>query len=160
MKRNDVIDFSPSSPKESSTYDMEITLDNVPKESSSDYSQLENKNFCFMSIGASVSSDDQSNQIDMRESENLNNFNLNNQMWNDEKQFDSINNYDSGYFDEIVKMGKDAVPYILSELEKGPSPIVHALDLIFPNKVKYNGFVPLKTACDTWISILKKTENI
>ena len=95
----------------------------------------------------------------MQKSENLNNFKLNNRMWNDEKQFDSFNNYDSGYFDEIVKMGKDAVPYILAELEKGPSPIVHALDLIFPGKVKYNGFVPLKVACETWISIIKKTEN-
>ena len=109
-----------------------------------------------MSFGVSVSSDVKCNQIDMQKSENLNNFKLNNQMWNDEKQFDSFNNYDSGYFDEIVKMGKDAVPYILAELEKGPSPIVHALDLIFPGKVKYNGFVPLKIACDTWISILKQ----
>ena len=44
-------------------------------------------------------------------------------------------------------------------LKQGPSQIVHALDLIFPGKVQYEGFVPLKTVCDTWISILSKTEN-
>lgn len=155
---NNILKISPSS-NDRTTSEIEVSFDNAPKESCKDFIQMGNKNFCFMSFGVSVSSDVKCNQIDMQKSENLNNFKLNNLMWNEEKQFDSYNNYDSGYFDEIVKMGNDAVPYILAELEKGPSPIVHALDFIFPGKVKYNGFVPLKVACETWISIIKKTEN-
>ena len=152
---NNILEISPFS-NDQPTSEIEVSFDNAPKENGMDFIQMGSKSFCFMSFGVSVSSDVKCNQIDMQKSENLNNFKLNNRMWNDEKQFDSFNNYDSGYFDEIVKMGKDAVPYILAELEKGPSPIVHALDLIFPGKVKYNGFVPLKVACDTWISILKQ----
>lgn len=152
---NKILKISSSS-NDRLTSEIKVSFDNAPKESCKDFIQMGNKSFCFMSFGVSVSSDVKCNQIDMQKSENLNNFKLNNRMWNDEKQFDSFNNYDSGYFDEIVKMGKDAVPYILAELGKGPSPIVHALDLIFPGKVKYNGFVPLKVACDTWISILKQ----
>lgn len=140
--------------------DMLISLDNTPKENGNDFTQIGNRNFCLMSIETSISSESKSSHIDMHESESLNNFQLNNQMWNYEKRFDSFNNYDSGYFDEIVKMGKDAVPYILSEIEKKPSPIVHALDLIFPGKVKYNGFVPLKVACEVCISILRKTGTV
>lgn len=155
---NNILEISPFS-NDQPTSEIEVSFDNAPKENGMDFIQMGSKSFCFMSFGVSVSSDVRCNQIDMQKSENLNNFKLNNRMWNDEKQFDSFNNYDSGYFDEIVRMGKDAVPYILTELEKGPSPIVHALDLIFPGKVKYNGFVPLKVACETWISIIKKTEN-
>ena len=130
-----------------------------PKENSTDSLISERKSYCFMTMSASIDSGDKSCLIDMKESENFNNFSLNNKLWNAEKQFDSLNNFDSGYFDEIVKMGKDAVPYILEELKKGPSQIVHALDLIYPGKVQYEGFVPLKMVCETWISILSKTEN-
>jgi hypothetical protein len=75
--------------------------------------------------------------------------------WNQETKFLSMNKFDSSYFQEIVKMGEVAVPFILEELEKGPTPLVHALDLIFPGVVTYDGFVNLKDACDKWISILR-----
>ena len=52
-------------------------------------------------------------------------------------------------------MGVNAVPYIVEELEKGPSPLVYALDMIFPGVMKYEGFVSLKEACDKWLSILR-----
>lgn len=77
--------------------------------------------------------------------------------WNKETNMMSVNNFDNGYFKSLVEMGKDAVPMIYEELLKGPSPVVHALDLIFPNVVEYKGFVSLKESCNTWISILKKT---
>lgn len=77
--------------------------------------------------------------------------------WNKETNILSVNNFDNGYFKSIVEMGREAVPMIYEELKKGPTPLVHALDLIFPGVVEYNGFVSLKESCDTWISILKKT---
>lgn len=151
------IDISP--PVGTTTSEMNISFGEEPKENSTDFLASERKSYCFIAMSASIASGDKSSLINMKESENFNNFSLNNKLWNTEKQFDSFNNFDSGYFDEIVKMGEDAVPYILEELKRGPSQIVHALDLIFPGKVQYEGFVPLKTVCETWISILSKTEN-
>ena len=57
-------------------------------------------------------------------------------------------------------MGKDAVPFIYKELKKGPTDLVYALEAIFGNPIKYNGFMSLKQSCDLWISILKKIEEI
>lgn len=146
--------------KESSTTsEVNFSYENKPREICQDFRNTVANDAFLMSFSASVALNDDNSPIDMKESENLNNFSLNNQLWNTEKRFDSYNNYDSGYFDEIVKMGEAAVPFILEELKKGPTQLVHALDIIYPGKVKYEGFVPLKTVCDTWISILSKTEN-
>lgn len=154
---NNSMDLSQSAA--TTTSEMKISFGEEPKENSTDFLFSERKSYCFMTMSASIASGDKNSIFDMKESENFNNFSLNNKLWNTEKQFDSFNNFDSGYFDEIVKMGTDAVPYILEELKRGPSQIVHALDLIYPGKVQYEGFVPLKTACDTWISILSKSET-
>lgn len=77
--------------------------------------------------------------------------------WKKETEFSSLNNLDNHYFKEIVGMGREAVPYILKEIERQPSQLVHALDMIFPGVVKYKGFVSLEKACATWISILRQT---
>lgn len=79
--------------------------------------------------------------------------------WKKETEFSSLNNLDNHNFKSIVNMGRDAVPYILLEIEKKPSQLVHALDLIFPGVVKYNGFVSLEKTCEAWISILKKIDK-
>ena len=154
---NKIIDLSH---KESpTTSELNYSYENKPREICQDFRNTVGNESFLMSFSASIASNDNNNSIDMKDSENFNNFSLNNQLWNTEKRFDSYNNYDSGYFDEIVRMGEAAVPYILEELKKGPTQLVHALDIIYPGKVKYEGFVPLKTVCDTWISILSKTEN-
>lgn len=75
--------------------------------------------------------------------------------WKSQTQLSSVNNFTNSYFKTIVKMGEAAVPFILEEIQKEPSQLVHALDLIYPNKVRYKGFVSLKQACDTWIKILR-----
>lgn len=93
--------------------------------------------------------------LDTHQLDNRTQFVQNFKYWNDQTEFMSVNNYDSTYFDRIVEMGTDAVPFIIEELEKGPTPLVHALDLIFPNTVEYDGFVTIKDACKTWLSILK-----
>jgi hypothetical protein len=84
-------------------------------------------------------------------------FMQNYKYWNQTTNYSSANNLENPYFKGIVNMGVDAVPYILVELEKHPSQLVHALDLIFPGVMKYEGNVTLKEACDKWISILKTT---
>lgn len=104
-----------------------------------------------------LNADDNTEYIDTQEADRHLVFSQNLAYWNKETNVLSVNNFDNGYFKSIVEMGKEAVPMIYEELKKGPTPLVHALDLIFPGVVEYNGFVSLKESCDTWISILKKT---
>lgn len=111
--------------------------------------------FSFSSSVSAVSKDGHTRNIDDLNIDNAANFGQNFKYWNDETAFLSTNNYDNSHFREIVEMGLDAVPFIVEELKKGPSQLVHALDLIFPGVVKYNGFVSLKDACDKWLSILQ-----
>lgn len=75
--------------------------------------------------------------------------------WRDETGILSTNNLTNTYFNNIVDMGQDAVPFILEELKKGPTQLVHALDLIYPGKVSYRGAVSLKKACDAWMKVLQ-----
>lgn len=111
--------------------------------------------FLFDSSVSAMIRDGNIQKIDSDGSDKAATFSQNLKYWNKETCFLSTNNFDNSYFKEIVNMGSDAVPFIVEELEKGPSPLVHALDMIFPNVVKYEGFVSLKEACDTWLSILK-----
>lgn len=83
-------------------------------------------------------------------------FGTNLKYWNDATAFQSSNNFDNANFNAIVAMKETAVPFIYKELLKGPTPLVHALDLIYPGVVTYHGFVSLEKSCQTWISILKK----
>ena len=84
-------------------------------------------------------------------------FQRNYDKWNQETNMLSSNVFDNSHFRNIVNMGKDAVPMIYDELKKGETPLVYALDMIFPGTMQYNGFVTLKEACDQWSSTLRKT---
>lgn len=83
-------------------------------------------------------------------------FQTNLKNWNRETAFLYVGNFNNKYFDEIVKMQEDAVPFIYEELKKGPTLLVHALDKIYPEVVKCDGYVPLTTICNVWLSILSK----
>ena len=83
-------------------------------------------------------------------------FQANLTKWNRETAYLSVGIFDNRYFDEIVKMREDAVPFIYEELKKGPTLLVHALDKIYPNTVKCEGYVPLTTICNVWLNILSK----
>lgn len=76
--------------------------------------------------------------------------------WNRETAYLSVGNFDNRYFNKIVEMKEDAVPYIYEELKKGPTLLVNALDRIYPGKVKCDGYVPLTTVCNVWLNILSK----
>lgn len=98
-------------------------------------------------------------ELDMTTSSAFSTFKSNLESWNAVNSLHASSNLDNVYFKQIVKMGKDAVPYIYEELKKGPTDLVYVLDEIFGRPIKYNGFVSLKKSCDIWLSILKKIET-
>lgn len=112
--------------------------------------------FGFSSSISTENENGKSARIDSAAADNAANFFQNYRYWTRYTQTQSTNNFENSYFKAIVNMGSDAVPFICEELKKGPSHLVHALDLIFPGVVTYNGFVSLEKATDTWLSILKK----
>lgn len=99
-------------------------------------------------------------EMDMKKSSAESTFNSNFKSWTAANAVSSTSNLDNAYFNEIVKMGIDAVPFIYKELQKGPTDLVYALDEIFGHPIKYSGFFPLKQTCETWISILKQTGKV
>lgn len=111
--------------------------------------------FSFISSLSTTNKDGTIIKIDSVKTDNAAVFTQNLKYWNMETGFISTNNLDNSYFKEIVNMGVDAVPFIVEELKKGQTSLVHALDMIFPNVVKYDGYVSLKEACDKWLSILQ-----
>ena len=98
-------------------------------------------------------------ELDMAASSAFSTFKSNVESWNAANLLHSSSNIDNVYFKEIVKMGKEAVPFIYEELKKGPTDLVYALDEIFGRPIKYNGFVSLKQSCDIWLSILQNIER-
>lgn len=79
---------------------------------------------------------------------------MNYEYWNRDSNFMSSNNFDNAAFMKIVGMGEDAVPGILEIIKDHPDPIVHALDLIYPDYMSYEGYVSLEDVCNTWIITL------
>lgn len=112
--------------------------------------------FHFTSSISTIAKDGNTQKIDSKYSDNAASFSKNMEYWGQETALLSTGNFNNSYFKEIVNMGKDAVPFIMAELEKGPTPLVHALDLIFPGVVKYDGFISLEEACQKWLSILQQ----
>lgn len=70
--------------------------------------------------------------------------------WNRSSNFLSVDNFDDDNFKQIVRMGEDAVPGILEIIRAKPDPIVHALDLIYPGYMQYEGHVSLADVCKLW----------
>lgn len=75
--------------------------------------------------------------------------------------------YSNKNFKEIVKMGEDAVPYILEIISKTPDNIIAALpqildeDIVDNSKIsKWQGFTSLKRACKLWRKKLKNYKKI
>lgn len=105
------------------------------------------------SIDLSVSRDSQMLDVSKREL-NIQMVRMNYEYWNRDSNFMSSNNYDNAAFEKIVEMGEDAVPGILEIIKDHPDPIVHALDLIYPDYMSYEGYVSLEDVCKTWIITL------
>ena len=104
-------------------------------------------------IDLAVSRDSQMIEVPKREL-NIQMVRLNHDYWNRNSNFMSANNFDNADFERIVAMGEDAIPGILEIIQDHPDPIVHALDLIYPDYMSYEGYVSLEDVCKTWIITL------
>ena len=62
---------------------------------------------------------------------------------------------DEKNFKEIVAMGKAAVPYIIAEISKEPSPLVWSLNIIFNKTISDNPNTSIEQACKLWVKALK-----
>ena len=69
--------------------------------------------------------------------------------------FSATVDFENPHFKAIVEMGEKAAPWIRDTIETYPHPVVHALDLIYPNIVVYGGFVNLEETCEVWKTLLK-----
>lgn len=112
-----------------------------------------------VSLRASVVSGNDVEKVELRETMTACDFDMDLKYWERETAMMSVNNFDNSHFDSIVKMGEDAVPFIYQKLQKGPTQLVHALELIYPEKVVYKGFVTLNQARRIWLKILKKQKG-
>ena len=122
----------------------------------SDTAPLEDsRGFSFLSITATISKGEKSRELNTEHEVDQMTFDTNFKYWREETKLRSVNNFESANFESIVEMGADAVPFIREILEKGPSPIVHALDLIFPDVVKYNGYTTIEEACNIWLPLIR-----
>ena len=84
-------------------------------------------------------------------------FSVDYDLWKQETSLLSVNNFDNKYFNSIVKRGEESVPYIYEQLKKGPTHLVYALELIYPEKVLYNKqLITLKRARKIWLKILQE----
>jgi len=147
--RNNVIRESTSDKEEAISY-FENSLqpsDTAPIE--------DNHGFSFLSVAATMSKDGKTHELNVGKAVGQMTFETNFKYWSEESRLRSVNNFKSTNFDSIVAMGADALPYIREILEKGPSPIVHALDLIFPDVVKYNGYTTIEEACNIWLPLIR-----
>lgn len=113
------------------------------------------ESFTILSIEASFTSYRKAISLDTKYIEDKLRFDENFKYWNFETNAMSINNYNNASFNDIVEMGLDAVPFIKEILEKGPHPIVHALDLIMPDVFEYKGYISLEENCKQWLQLLR-----
>lgn len=127
---------------------------NIPSESDNlDFEQ--SKSFSFLSASVSFESKDQTMQLfSKREIEKVT-AETNLRYWRNNTRLHSVGNFDDDNFKEIVAMGDAAIPLILSEMEKGPTPLVHVLDILYPDVMTYNGLTTIEEACDLWKPLLK-----
>jgi len=58
-------------------------------------------------------------------------------------------------FQAIVEMGVKVTPFIILEIEKKPSMLVWALNLIYNQKISNNQDIKIQEACKLWVKALK-----
>ena len=56
-------------------------------------------------------------------------------------------------------MGDKCIPWIHEIIDNHPDPIVHALDVMFPGVMRYEGYVPLNEVCEVWSELLTITHD-
>lgn len=116
------------------------------------------KGFSFLSFEPTISNSGKVKKLKSEKEERKIEFQVNLDLWKNNNSLLANNNYEDSNFKEIVEMKEEAVPLILEEIRKGPTPLVHALDLIYPGVVEYDGYVPLEAICSLWEDILTGKE--
>lgn len=56
-------------------------------------------------------------------------------------------------FQEILKMGKDAIPLIINEINQKPSQLVWALNIITDSRLKTKQRLTLTESCKKWVKL-------
>lgn len=80
-------------------------------------------------------------------------------LWECETAFSATKDFENAHFKAIVDMGDKCIPWIHEIIDKHPDPIVHALDVMFPGVMTYEGCVPLNEVCEAWSALLKLTHD-
>jgi hypothetical protein len=62
-------------------------------------------------------------------------------------------------FQNIVKMGESVVPLIINEIEKEPSTLVWALNLITGKNIQSNQRLTVTEACKKWVKAFKSSNR-
>ena len=97
-----------------------------------------------------------SEPVDFTGMQNSMRFHTNYSSWNNVTNMLAYNNIENEYFENIVKMGEEAVPFIREELEKGPTMLVYALARIRPNVIEPQDYIPLPILCNLWQQYLQQ----
>lgn len=137
-----------------------ISINTHPTESLKNQPLLNGTGCSSFDVQASYSDNGNSIKVDLSEIKSRFEFEQDYKLWEDETIVLSANNFDNAHFTAIVNRGKDSVPYIYERLKKGPTPLIHALELIFPDMVHYRGFVSLNQARRIWLRMLKKQKLV
>ena len=97
-----------------------------------------------------------SEPVDFTGMQNSMRFHTNYSSWNNVTNMLAYDNIENEYFENIVKMGEEAVPFIREELEKGPTMLVYALARIRPNVIEPQDYIPLPILCNLWQQYLQQ----
>lgn len=62
-------------------------------------------------------------------------------------------------FRKIVEMGDKAIPLIIEEIDKKPSTLVWALNLITQSSLQSNQRLTVTEACSRWVKIWRSNQN-
>lgn len=79
--------------------------------------------------------------------------------WECDTAFSGDQDFENAHFKAIVDIGDKCIPWIHEIIDNHPDPLVHALDVMFPGVMKYEGCVPLNEVCEAWSSLLKLTHD-
>lgn len=63
-------------------------------------------------------------------------------------------------FQNIIKMGEEVIPFILIKIEKEPSLLVWALNIITQKQISQNEAITIKDACKLWVRWGRKNKII
>lgn len=58
-------------------------------------------------------------------------------------------------FLRIIDMGQDAIPFIINKIEKEPSTIVWAMNIITGYSIKSNNRLTVSEACKAWVKLVR-----